>query len=179
MGWRNVPSTSMYTPALASTFEAVVVVSTASAIALSARVLRSPIPTARKAGRLGLLFHPLAQLLFVCALVLANQIFCHAYILRAHGGDPSFVTRYLGPGWFAIAGGSSIVRFVAAHVGDAKWLSPTVLRVQAFLELPFTIFAYLSVARMLGQDVQRRLVRPALLVLASISFSITFSLVEM
>jgi hypothetical protein len=68
---------------------------------------------------------------------------------------------------------------VAAHVGDARWLAPTVLRVQAFLELPFTLFAYLAVARMLGRDLHLRLVRAPLLLLASASFSITFSLVEL
>jgi hypothetical protein len=169
----------MYTAALASAFEAVVVISTASAIAASVLILRSRLPAARTAGRASLLFHPLAQFLFVCALVFANQILCHAYVLRVHGGSAAFVTRYLGPGWFASASGWSIVRFVASHIGNGRWLAPTVLRVQAFLELPFTIFAYLAVARLLGQDVQRRLVRLPLLIGASVSFSITFSLVEM
>jgi hypothetical protein len=123
--------------------------------------------------------HPLVQLALVAGLVLVNQVLCHAYILRVHGGDASFVTRYLGRGWFAMASDEPLVRFVAAHVGRGAWLSPTVLRVQAFLELPFTLFAYLAVARMLGRDVYRTLLRWPLLWLASASFTLTFSLVEL
>src|SRR2546430_17559446 len=129
----------MYTQTLASAFEAVVVVSTASAIALAAWVLRSPLASAERPPRAGaLVFHPLAQWTLVIALVVVNQVLCDAYILRAHGGDATFVSRYLGHGWFALATGSPVVRFVASHVGDGRWLAPTVLPVQAFLELPFT-----------------------------------------
>ena len=88
------------------------------------------------------------------------------------------MTRYLGHGWFAIARHNPAVLLVARHAGDAKWLSPTVLRVQAFLELPFTVFAYLAVARLLGTGVVRQLTRAPVIVAACVSFTITFSLVE-
>jgi hypothetical protein len=51
--------------------------------------------------------------------------------------------------------------------------------VQAFLELPFTMFAYLAVARLLGRRVVTTLCRPAPLALAALSCSVTFSLVEL
>jgi hypothetical protein len=173
----------VYTPGLASIFEGVVTISSLAGVGLAAWALRGAQDRGKSRARpthqgLALFFHPLAQLLFVCGLILANQILCHAYVLRVHGGDPRFVTRWLGPRWFAMASQWDVVRFVAAHVGDGRWLAPTVLRVQAFLELPFTVFAYLTVARMLGRDLHRRLVRLPLLVFACVSFSITFSLVE-
>lgn len=49
---------------------------------------------------------------------------------------------------------------------------------QAFLELPFTMLAYLAVARLLGRRLYTTLCRPGFLALASLSFSVTFLLVE-
>jgi len=161
-------------------FTATVVLSTLGAVAAAGWIARRGLSEEpAKRGRLAVLWHPLAQLLVVCGLVFVNQVLCSAYIVRVHHGDPSFVTQYLGRGWFAIAKDEPVVRFVAAHIGDGRWLAPTVLRVQAFLELPFTIFAYLAVARMLGRRVQRFAAHPVLLVLASASFTIAFSLVEL
>src|SRR5438067_2390810 len=164
----------MYTRGITSAFEAVVLLSTIGGAAASAWIFRDPAHAPCRRARVAWLFHPLAQLLLVCTLFFLNQILCHAYVLRVHGGDATFITRFLGPGWFARPRWES-VRFVAAHIGDGRWLAPTVLRVQAFLELPFTLFAYLAVARMLGRELHLRLVRPPLLLLASASFSITFS----
>jgi len=122
--------------------------------------------------------HPFAQLLLVSAIVWVNQVLFDAYVLTAHHGSVAFAKQYVGWGWFAIAKDDALVRFVAARVGSGAWLSPTLFRVQAFLELPFTLFAYLAVARLLGRDVQRALVRPVPLLLASLSFSATFSVIE-
>jgi hypothetical protein len=125
---------------------------------------------------------PWAAFLGVCALLLFNQLIVNAYILRTQAGDPSFVTRFLGPGWFALAPGAPPVRWLAANL-PGSWLrgplSYSVLRVQAVLELPFALLAYLAVVAMLDADLYRRLVRSALLPLAAVSFTLTFCLIEL
>lgn len=167
---------------LLGTLQTVVLLSTAAGVALGLRAPKEDAPSTaekRPSALLAAVTHPLAQFLFVCAIVFVNQVLFDAYVLKVHHGDPSFVGRYIGRGWFAIAHDDALVRFAIAHVGDGRWLSFTVLRAQAFLELPWTIFAYLTVARMLGPSVLRRLVSPPLLVAACVSFSVTFSLVEL
>jgi len=71
------------------------------------------------------------------------------------------------------------VGIVAQHVGDGRWLAPSVLRVQAFLELPFTMFAYLAVARLLGRRLHASLCRLPVLFVVGVSFSVTFSIIEL
>jgi hypothetical protein len=163
---------------VANAWTVLVVLSAACGIA-AARRAADPAPRRRVAPVVvRLACHPLAQWVAICGLLFANQILCDAYIVGAHAGDPHFVTRYLGPEWFDIVRGPQIHE-LAARLGDVRWLAPTVLRVQAFLELPFTVFAYLAVARLLGADLQRALVRPRLLVPACASFTAAFMLVEL
>jgi|GEM_PF-2034976 len=172
----------MHSPVTKALFEASVVLSTAAGLALAgAAVVRQEAlrpSTERRRRVAALAAHPLTQLVLVCLLLYVNQVLFGAYVLRARGGDVSFVARYTGQGWFAVADGDPVVRWAARNVGDGHWLSPTVLRVQAFLELPFTLFAYLSVARLLGRRTYAALVSPAFVVGASVSFSVTFSIVE-
>ncbi|MFD5793300.1 hypothetical protein ACFWIO_07125 [Streptomyces diastatochromogenes] len=52
------------------------------------------------------------------------------------------------------------------------------LRVQAFLELPFVLLALATVARWLDADLYRQIARSALLPLASVSYTTVFCLVE-
>jgi hypothetical protein len=186
-------------PELSAAFEATVILSLVGGVlgaAASAhgarRRARRDAPRAAPRERVkasaravAVLAHPLAQLVFVCVLVYLNQVAFDAYVLTAHGGSAAFAQRFVGPGWFAIARTDPVVGFVAARVrdaagaGDGSWLSFTLFRVQAFLELPFTLFAYLAVARMLGRGVHRTLARAPLVALASASFTVTFSLVEL
>lgn len=126
-----------------------------------------------------LAFHPLAQLLFVCFLLYVNQVLFSAYVLRAHDGSAAFIARYIPGPWFAIGRHDPLVGIVATHVGDGRWLSPSLLRVQAFLELPFTMFAYLAVARLLGRRLHATLCRLPVLFVVAASFSITFSIIEL
>lgn len=173
---------SMTRSDLLGTLQTIVLFSTAGSVVLGLRTPKEEEPSREKnhpSALLAAVTHPLAQFLFVCAIVFVNQVLFDAYVLKVHHGDPSFVGRYIGRGWFAIAHDDALVRFATAHVGDGRWLSFTVLRAQAFLELPWTIFAYLSVARLLGPSVLKRLVWPPLLVAACLSFSMTFSLVEL
>ena len=176
---------------LVTAFEATVLLSTVASLAVTAMALRrGASPAAARSiaqpepgttrGRLWLLlFHPLAQLLLVCALLYLNQVLFGAYILRAHGGSTAFISRFIPGGWFAIGRHDPFVELAARHVGDGLWLSPTLLRVQAFLELPFTMFAYLAVARLLGRRLYQTLCGPWFVALAALSFSMSFSLVEL
>ena len=166
-------------------FDATVLLSTAAALTIGAslasgaRQTASPSRVASGLCSSSLFFHPLTQWLLVCAVIYVNQVLFGAFILCAHGGSTAFIARYIGPGWFAIGTQDPLVTFAARHVGDGRWLSPTLLRVQAFLELPFTIFAYLAVARLLGRRLYATLCKLPILVLASVSFSVAFSLVEL
>jgi hypothetical protein len=183
----------MHYAAIASAFEGTVLLSTAAALGIGAHLARvslerpepsserssEPSPDASPRSIMTLALHPLAQFLLVCATVYVNQVLFGAFILRAHGGSTSFIGQYIPGEWFAIGRHDPFVALAARHVGDGRWLSPTLLRVQAFLELPFTMFAYLAVARLLGRGVYATLCRPAILALAALSFSVTFSLVEL
>ena len=178
----------MHHGAIASAFEATVLLSTAAALGLGAHLAWAPraasepsVNVSQRSQRplLTLALHPLAQFLLVCALVYVNQVLFGAFILRAHGGSTAFIGQYIPGDWFAIGRHDPLVALAARHVGDGRWLSPTLLRVQAFLELPFTMFAYLAVARLLGRGVYTTLCRPVVLALAALSFSVTFSLVEL
>jgi hypothetical protein len=174
----------MHRADIASAFEATVLLSTVAALGIgmhravqSARL--APRPRARASSSPSLLLHPLSQFLLVCAVVYVNQVLFGAFILRAHGGSTAFISQYIPGEWFAIGRHDPLVQLAAQHVGDGRWLSPTLLRVQAFLELPFTMFAYLAVARLLGRRLYVALCHPLVLALASLSFSVTFSLVEL
>jgi hypothetical protein len=123
-----------------------------------------------KTGRLG---HPGTSLAVVAALIYLNQVLFTVYILRVHHGDPSFIARYLPAGWFTLAHGG-VITALARHFPAPGLLAPTVLRVQAFLELPFVTFGYLTACRWFGVfDRARRLVWPV-----SIAWTATFSLIE-
>ena len=182
----------MHHAAIASAFEGTVLMSTAAALLIGAHLARARLTRREEEGREArssspaarrsvatLALHPLAQFVLVCALLYVNQVLFGAFILRAHGGSTSFIAQYIPGEWFAVGRHDPLVQLAARHVGDGRWLSPTLLRVQAFLELPFTMFAYLAVARLLGRRLYATLCRPVVLALAAVSFSVTFSLVEL
>jgi hypothetical protein len=118
---------------------------------------------------------PAAWLAVVTGLIYLNQVLFTVYVLRVRHGDPSFVARYLPSGWFALARGPAIDA-VARHFPVPGLLAPSVLRVQAFLELPFVLLAYLTVCGWFSASVQRaalRLVWPV-----SAVYTATFCLIE-
>ncbi len=163
---------------LTNAFEITLVLSGATSLgAVSWMAWRKQTPTVpREPARLFL--HPWSQFALVCAFLLVNQVFYNAYVRAAHGGDPSFLTRYLGRGWCAGTPDAWLVKLVAEHVPVA-WLSMAVLRAQAFLELPFALLAYLTVAYQLDRGLYRALVRSPLMALASASFTAAFCIVEL
>ncbi|WP_238019870.1 hypothetical protein KZZ52_30675 [Dactylosporangium sp. AC04546] len=113
----------------------------------------------------------------VVAAIYLNQVLFTVYVVRVHGGDPAFVARYLPAGWFALADGS-LMRSVAGAFPAPELLSWSVLRVQAVLELPFVILAYLCAARRLSPGLARRLASPAVLWAGCVAWTVVFSLVE-
>jgi hypothetical protein len=132
------------------------------------------------ASRLWELFaHPFTQFLLVVALLFLNQLLFNVYVRVEHRGDAWFMKRWLGEGWCDVAPYATPVTWLVGHLPfPASWLGVTVLRVQAFLELPFVLFAYLSIARLLDRALHRALARSMMLPFAAIAFTITFSLVE-
>jgi hypothetical protein len=113
----------------------------------------------------------------VVAAIYLNQVLFTVYVLRVHGGDSSFVARFLPPGWFDLADGGAM-RAVAAAFPAPGLLEVSVLRVQAVLELPFVILAYLCVCRWLDPVRARVLTAPAVLWAACVAYSVVFGLVE-
>jgi hypothetical protein len=108
-------------------------------------------------------------------VVYVNQVLFTVYILRVRHGDVSFIARYMPEGWFAIAHGPGI-EALARHFPAPGLLAPTVMRVDSFLELPFGVFAYLTVCHWFSPDVYRRalwLIWPA-----SLAYTATFCLIE-
>lgn len=116
-------------------------------------------------------------LALVVALVYLNQVLFTVFVLRVHGGDTSFIARYLPDGWFALADGSSM-RALAEHFPAPELLAPSVLRVQAFLELPLVLLAYVTVLRWLDRGVYRRLAGSWLVWAASFFYTFVFCVVE-
>ncbi|MFI5534357.1 hypothetical protein ACIA8O_38080 [Kitasatospora sp. NPDC051853] len=138
------------------------------------RVLRG-----RERTSTGRTVSPAAALAVVVALVYLNQLLCAAYLLRVHGGDPSYVTRYLPEGWFAQPVGNPVVEWLAERLPVPGLFAVTVLRVQAFLELPLVLFAYGTVLRLLGPAPYRRLLGSRPLVwAAALSYTVVFGVVE-
>jgi hypothetical protein len=174
----------MHHAEISRAFEATLFLSMMAALGLGAQrafagTREAVTPSAGPTKVPALLFHPLAQFLLVCAVVYVNQVLFGAFILRAHGGSTVFISQYIPGEWFAIGRQDPFVQLAVHHVGDGRWLSPTLLRAQAFLELPFTMLAYLAVARLMGRQLYTTLCRPHVLALASLAFSVTFSLVEL
>lgn len=141
---------------------------TATGLAASRR--SAPEPGVDRGG------HPLWWWLGCVAVIYLNQVLVTVYVLRVHHGDPSFIARYLPPGWFALEHGP-LARQLAAWWPGPTLLAPSVLRVQAFLEFPFVLFGYLTVCRWFGPALYRRALRLRWPVAAS--YTATFCVIEL
>ncbi len=157
--------------------DVVVVASVVAALALTPRVLSRRLDPAGPASR-RLLLSPGVWLAVVTGLVYVNQVLFTVYVLRVHAGDPSFVARYLPARWFDLAAANPALRGLAAHFPAPALLAPSVLRVQAFLELPFVLLAFATVVRWLDAGLYRRIACSALLPSAAVSYTVVFCLVE-
>ncbi|MCP9954220.1 hypothetical protein [Actinomadura madurae] len=152
-----------------------VLVSTALSLALAPRLTRDttdPPPGSTRGWA-----RPEVFLGLVVLLVYVNQVLFTVYVLRVHGGDASFIARYLPEGWFALEDGPAM-RGLADRFPLPELLAPSVLRVQAFLELPLVLLAYCTVLRWLDRRLYRRLAGSWLVWAASISYTFVFCTVE-
>ncbi|MGH3389045.1 MAG: hypothetical protein ACRDOO_09225 [Actinomadura sp.] len=154
--------------------DATVVVSTAVALLRVPAVLRRPDGAPLAVRAVG----PEVVLAAVVGLVYLNQLLFTVYVLRVHGGDVSFIARHLPAGWFATAVGNPLIEGLARHFPAPELLAPTVLRVQAFLELPFVLLAYVTVLRWLDRDLYRRVAGAGLVWAAAASYTLVFCVVE-
>lgn len=152
---------------------AAVVLSSAASLVFAPRALR------RAGGKAGARAwaRPETFLTLVIALIYINQVLFTVYVLRVHGGDASFIARYLPEGWFVLADGS-VMRDVASHFPAPDLLAPSVLRVQAFFELPFVLLAYATVLRWLDRGIYRRVAGSWMVWAASASYTFVFCVVE-
>jgi hypothetical protein len=118
----------------------------------------------------GVLRHPGTWLGVVVALFGVNQVLVTAFVVQRWNGDPSRVTRFLPPGWFDLADLGPL----AEHLPAWPW---TVLHVQAVLELPFVVLAYLLVCRWWCAETAARVIAARWFLVAS--WTAVFCLVEL
>lgn len=114
----------------------------------------------------------------VVAAFTVNEVLLNVYLLAVHGGDSSFIGRYLPPGYFDLADHNGLIRWLARTMPHPELLAPTLLRVQAFLELPLGLLAYLIVARWFDAGLYRRLLAPVTWWCACAAYSAAFMLIE-
>ncbi|WP_396447355.1 hypothetical protein [Actinomadura sp.] len=154
---------------------AVLVSTLLSLVAAPRAARRAPGPGAgRRARRWA---RPETFLALIVGLVYVNQVLFTVYILRVHGGDTSFIAKYLPEGYFALADGRAM-RDLAGHFPMPGLLAPSLLRVQAFFELPFGLLAYVTVLRWLDRGLYRRLATSWPVWAASFSYTFVFCAVE-
>ncbi|MFR9758014.1 hypothetical protein [Streptomyces sp. TR06-5] len=162
--------------------DAAVLASVAAVAVLLPGALREsrsgPAPDGTAGGRTSLRWHPGAALAVVTLLLVLNQVLVTVHVLRVHHGDPSFVARYLGPGWFDLADGSAVLQRLADLTPAPAMLAPSVLRVPALLELPFVLLAVLVALRRLDPGLYRRAARLRFLLPAAASYTLVFCVVE-
>ncbi len=144
------------------------------ALPLTIRAVRGPVAPVLPSR----FAHPGLWLATVAAACLVNQVLCTVYLIRVHGGDPSFIADRLPEGWFALADGNRAVRALADVFPAPHLLAPTVLRVQAMLELPFVLLAYLLVTRWWDRRLYRALTGVPVLTAAALVWTVTFSVIE-
>lgn len=120
---------------------------------------------------------PGTWLVVVVGLLVVNQLAVTVYLRRVHGGDPSFVARYLPSGWFDLARWDWLDALADA-VPHPGLLAPSLLRVPALLELPFAVLAFLVVVRMLDAGLAGRLARGLPLVVTCALWDAVFIVAE-
>lgn len=120
---------------------------------------------------------PWAALVVVTAALVLSQLLVVLHVEGAHGGDASYVSRWLGPQWFDLPDWDALHR-LAQVWPQPDLLAPSVLRVPALLELPFVLLAYLTVASFVAPEVSHRLRQRSLLWAASAAFTVTFCVIE-
>jgi len=156
-----------------------IVVSVIASIVVSPVVLSRPVQPVDPGPVQWRWVGPELMLAGVVALIMVNQVLFNVYVLRTHNGSPAFIAHYLPMGWFAMDEGNPLIRLIARHCPvRPTLLAPSVLRVQAFLELPLVLLAYASALRWLDAGLYRRVLCSPLTWCASMSYTVVFCTVE-
>jgi hypothetical protein len=160
--------------------DALVVTSTVAGLVLGRQVLRSLAGVRDDSDEPSAVWRrPWVWLGVVVAALYVNQVLCTVYILRVHGGDPSFIADHLPPGWFNLADDNRLLRAIAEFWPTPEALAVTVLRVPALLELPFALLAYVTVLWWADRALCRRVLESPLIWVASVAYSATFCVIEL
>lgn len=162
-------------PAVSDAITVILVVALAAGLPLTIRAVRRAEPAGPGPDRLA--GSPGFWLTVVIAACFVNQVLFTVYMIRIHDGDASFIARYLGPGWFALADDNAAMRELASAFPAPHLLDVTLLRVQAVLELPLVLLAYLTVCRWWDRRLYRSLGGWPL-VATGVVYTVTFCLIE-
>lgn len=158
--------------------EGTLVASLAAGLPVTIRVVRRAHPVAGAVAPPRWAAHPGFWLLLVIVAGYVNQVLFTIYVIRVHGGDVSFIARYLPTGWFATPSDNHMLRALATVFPAPHLLAASVLRVQAVLELPLVVLGYLTVCRWWDRRLYQSLAAPLPLTLTCTTYTITFCLIE-
>lgn len=115
----------------------------------------------------------------LCGLLALNQIAFQVYVYEEQGGRTSFIREDFPSIFFShMAPDHPLVRWLVAHLHGAAWLELSVLRVQALLELPFAMLAYLSVAALVDRAAARQIAAGPLGLFAALSYTVVLCAIE-
>ena len=123
--------------------------------------------------RAALAFFVLSGLLYV------NQVIFNAWMVLEHNADASYLRQFVhSQHYFNLAPDHPPVAWLVAWVGDGGWKAPSFLRVQAVLELPWALTAYLMITALLSPPTARQIAAGPLGVFAAISHTAVLCVVE-
>jgi hypothetical protein len=135
------------------------------------------VPRVRDRRRDGWSVTPGWALAALTGVLFLNQVLVDVYVLRVHGGNPGFITRYLPSGYFDLERGPAM-RALADHWPAPGLLAVSVFRIPSFLEMPFGLLAYGTVLRFLDAGLYRKVMGSALVWAASVSYTTVFCAIE-
>lgn len=115
----------------------------------------------------------------VLLLLWMNQVAFNAWVHAVHHGRTDFLGREFPAAFFArLAPHHAAVVALEAAIPDARWLAPSAFRVQAVLELPFAVLAYLGVARLVDRGVARQIAAGPIGVMMCVSHTVVLCVIE-
>ena len=124
---------------------------------------------------------PRAALAFfaVSALLYVNQVIFNAWMVLEHNADPAYLRQFVhSPHYFNLAPRHPPVAWLVAWAGDGEWMAPSFLRVQAVLELPWALTAYLMITALLHPPTARQIAAGPLGAFAAVSHTAVLCVVE-
>ncbi|MEY3213483.1 MAG: hypothetical protein RIT28_3964 [Pseudomonadota bacterium] len=124
---------------------------------------------------------PRAALAFfaVSGLLYVNQVIFNAWMVLEHNAAPSYLRQFVhSQHYFNLAPNHPPVAWLVGLAGDGAWMAPSFLRVQAVLELPWALTAYLMITALLHPPTARQIAAGPLGVFAAVSHTAVLCVVE-